>query len=190
MHRLPDYLNEDEINKIIDAAQHNHKHWLLLKTLYETGVRAEELCNMKIENIMPGTKDFPPQVHIVMGKGKKDRFVPISKDLYNLLMVYIGRRKKGYIFTNNKGERLSTTSVRLIVYKYSKKAGIDRIRVHPHTFRHSRAVYLLKHGMPINELKEFLGHSMLETTAIYLKILPKEMLERYKNIVDGEDNNG
>ena len=184
--KLPDYLIEEEIKKILDASISNHKHWIILNTLWETGMRTEELCKMRVEHIMPSSDNTPPLIH-VYGKGRKERYIPISKNLYNLLKVYLSNRKKGYIFTNKNGKRLTTTAIRLIVYRNAKKAGIDRFKVHPHTFRHSRAVYLLKHGMSLNELQNFLGHSNLETTAIYLKILPKEMIERYQRIVEGKN---
>jgi len=182
--KLPDYLTEDEVNKIINTASKNHKHWLILQTLWETGMRAEELTKLKAEHIVPPDSQHPPLIH-VYGKGKKERFIPISNNLYNLLRIYLGNKKKGYVFTNKQGKQLTTTAIRLIVYKYAEKAGITRFKIHPHTFRHSRAVHLLKKGMALNELQLFLGHSNLETTAIYLKILPKEMIESYQKIVEG-----
>jgi len=187
MQKLPDYLTDDEVKSILNAATKNHKHWLILKVLYETALRNSELCNMRIENLIPPSSEILPQIHIT-GKGKKDRFVPLSMQLYNLMKMYNRTRKKGYFFLNKQNKKYTTTGIRLIVYKYAKIAKIDRILVHPHTFRHTRAIYLLRHGMSLNELKEFLGHSALETTAIYLKILPKEMLDRYKSIIENEYN--
>ena len=185
--KLPDYLTEDEIQKILDAArEENYKHWLILMTLWEAGLRRDELVNLKVEDLVPPTKEYPPNIHVRISKFGYQRYVPISNKLYDLLKVYIGSRK-GYLFPNKSGKRMSGTNVWLIVEKYAKKAGINRIPVHPHTFRHSRAVYLLKNGMSLSELSKFLGHKRLTSTFMYIEILPKEMQLRYKEIVEREE---
>lgn len=182
--RLPDYLTEDEVQRMLDAArEENYKHWLILMTLWEAALRREELANLKVEDLVPPSKDYPPNLHVRVAKGGYERYVPISDNLYNLLRVYAGSRK-GYLFPNKSGKKMSGTNIWLIVVKYAQKAGIDRTRVHPHTLRHSRAVYLLKNGMSLSELSKFLGHQRLTSTFIYIEILPKEMQLRYREIVE------
>lgn len=183
--KLPDYLNPEEIDKILDCAKGlNLSHWMILQMLWESGVRSAELTYLKIEDIIPASGNYPSVIMVKVAKGGNSRNVPLSDNMLNLITVFLNGRKKGYIFLNKYGKKLSTTAIRQIAYRYSKLAGVNRFQVHPHTFRHSRAVELLKKGMTINELQHFLGHKDLTTTIIYLKVLPKEMLLRYNGLVN------
>jgi site-specific recombinase XerD len=182
---LPDYLNPEEIDKILDCAKtSNLSHWMILLTLWETAVREEELTYLRIEDIIPASGEYPTMIMVKKTKRGKQRNIPLSDTLVNLLTVYVDGRKKGFIFLNKYGKKLSTTAIRQFVYKYAPMAGITRFQVHPHTFRHSRAVELLKKGMTINELQHFLGHIRMETTLIYLKVLPKEMALKFNVLVN------
>lgn len=183
--KLPDYLNPEEIDKILTCAKGlNLSHWMILQMLWESGVRSAELTYLKIEDIIPSSGDYPNVIMVKVAKGGNSRNVPLSDNMINLLTIFLNGRKKGFIFLNKYDKKLSTTAIRQIAYRYSKLAGVDRFQVHPHTFRHSRAVELLKKGMTINELQHFLGHKDLTTTIIYLKVLPKEMLLRYNGLVN------
>jgi integrase/recombinase XerD len=190
--KLPMYVNVEQIQKVINAASGNRKHLVILTTLWETAMRADEIVNLRIENIIPPTSETGPVLQIKKSKGGNDRNIPLSTELYKLIIVFAEGRRTGFLFTNPKGKRLSTTAIRLIVYRYAEMSGVEvhikgsdmkKRLVHPHTLRHSRAVYLLYHGYTIYNLQNFLGHKDLKTTCIYLKVLPIEMQVQYAEIL-------
>lgn len=157
--------NDDEVMEFIKM-----RDIAVLETLFATGVRVHELCNMKKDccNMEEGTI-------LIMGKGSKERKVfVVNKEVIDIIKKNIDMAEfigfsSDYVFVNKRGEKLSTQAVRNIVTKYSKMAGIAK-KVTPHSFRHSFASLLLEAGVDIKYIQEFLGHSSLSTTQIYLHI--------------------
>ncbi len=134
----------------------------MLKCLFYLGLRNSELENLRIEDI-----DFINQnVKIVQGKGRKDRYVPISTpSLKKELKQYIGDRKEGKLFY------VSDRHIRRIVKKYAIQAGIRNPKeVHAHTLRHSYATFLQNQGIPLNVIQKTLGHKNIETTTVYVHL--------------------
>ena len=172
--KLPIFLSIEEVNKIIesvDLSQENgERDRNILETLYSCGLRVSELVNLKISNI-----DFNDQYIKIIGKGNKQRIVPINKNLITYLNIYINNIrsknniKKGnedFLFLNKRGTKLSREMIFLIVKKYIKIANIKK-NISPHTFRHSFATHLVEGGADLRAVQEMLGHSNITTTEIY-----------------------
>lgn len=160
--KLPRFLSLPEVEAMFRAASDNVRDNLILKCLFYLGLRNSEVENLRIEDI-----DFINQnVKIIQGKGKKDRYVPISTpSLKRELKEYIGNRKEGRLFY------VSDRHIRRIVKKYAIKAGIRNPKeVHPHTLRHSYATFLQNQGVPLNVIQKTLGHKNIETTTIYVHL--------------------
>jgi len=164
---LPQFLTEDEVTKLIEAALPKDERGLrdraILETFYSTGIRISELVGLNNEDV-----DFIGGIAKVMGKGKKERIVPIGERAIAAIRDYLGKRKKQQdaLFLNKSGKRITTRGVRNIVEKYIRIAGIKQ-GVSPHTLRHSFATHLLNRGADLRSVQELLGHANLSTTQIY-----------------------
>lgn len=180
---LPSFLTEEEVNKLIDSVCVKDdpgvfalRDRAILETFYSTGMRISELVGVSIDDI-----DFIGGIVKVMGKGKKERIVPIGEHAISAIRVYLDTRKKdsAALFLNKNGTRITDRGVRNIVVKYLRIAG-TREGVSAHTFRHSFATHLLNHGADLRSVQELLGHANLSTTQIYTHLTT----ERLKNIYD------
>ena len=160
---LPKVLSINEVRQLISCAE-NQRDTLILRLLYSTGVRVSELVNLEISNIQEG------RIHIIAGKGAKDRIIYIDQKTEAMVKSYIENNKnKTYIIENKDKIKLTTRTIQRIVEKCKKKAGIDK-EVTPHVLRHSFATHLLQNKADIVVIKELLGHSNLTTTQIYTNI--------------------
>jgi integrase/recombinase XerD len=166
--QLPKYLEKTEIESILsNAKKHRYRDYIILLTLWRTGLRNSELVHLKKKDIMEST------IIVRDGKGHKDRVVPLEKELGNLLGLYSDHKKQeDCLFL------LSMRQIRNVVYKYT----VGRENVSPHTFRHSFAVYCLKNGMNLENLRRILGHSNLNTTQVYLDLAGKDVVEDFNRI--------
>ena len=172
--KLPDTLSVEEIDKIItqidlrtDLGERNKA---MLETLYGCGLRVSELINLKISDLF-----FEEGFIRVLGKGNKQRFVPIHSQNQQLINTYIHqvrskvlsqKKSEDIIFLNNRGNKLTRNMVFIIIRDLTKKAGIDKT-ISPHTFRHSFATHLLENGADLRAIQEMLGHESITTTEIY-----------------------
>ena len=117
-----------------------------------------------------------------MGKGGKERYIQISNDavLEILRKYYVENekeiKKSGYFFVNKRGNRYTEQSIRLMLRKYTKKAGIET-KITPHMFRHSFATYLIEEGVDVSCVQQILGHSSIKTTQIYIHIAAKKQAD-------------
>ena len=154
----------------------------MLYVLYSTGLRASEILSLKLTNLM-----LDEEFIRVLGKGDKERFVPISKIAITNLNNYLNELRPilskkneslGFLFLNNRGQKLSRMSLWKIVNKYSLKAGISK-RVSPHMFRHSFATQLIRGGASLRAVQEKLGHSDISTTQIYTHLDKNELKKVY-----------
>ena len=177
---LPQFLTEDEVTKLIEVALPKDERGLrdraILETFYSTGIRISELVGLSNQDI-----DFIGGVVKVMGKGKKERLVPIGERALAAIRDYLEKRKKqaDALFLNKSGKRITTRGVRNIVEKYIRIAGI-RQGVSPHTLRHSFATHLLNRGADLRSVQELLGHVNLSTTQIYTHLTT----DRLKTVYD------
>ena len=167
--KLPVILSVEEVKQLINAPK-LLKHRLVISMLYDCGLRNFELRNVKIADV----DLYRKQLHIRQGKGRKDRYVPLSNILLRGLQTYLNSEKPlDWLFNgnNSKGEKvaLSGHGVFWIVNSARKKSGLQK-KVTAHMLRHSYATHLLEMGLDIVSLKELLGHSRIETTMVYLHI--------------------
>ena len=169
-HRLPVVLSKEEVMAILVKIP-NPKHRLLIALLYGTGLRIGELLKLRIEDI-DGSRLM---IRVRQAKGRKDRYVTLSARLLGMLREYWKRyRPEGYLFPGDRSGTYSETSVRMILRKACRAAGI-RKRVTPHTLRHSYATHLLEDGVDLRYVQELLGHSRPETTMIYTHVTRKSL---------------
>ncbi len=166
--KLPKYLGKGEIVAILNKAkQHRYRDYIILLTLWRTGMHNSELVNLRKKDIMEST------IIIRDGKGHKDRVIPLENELGNLLGLYAD--PKGH---EDRLFSISKRQIRNLVYKYRG----EREHVSPHTFRHSFAVCCLKNGMNLENLRRILGHSNLNTTQVYLDLAGKDTVEDFNRI--------
>jgi site-specific recombinase XerD len=176
---LPIVLNEEEVKGIIKVTP-NLKHKALLSTLYSTGVRISELLNMELKHIDAERK----RVFIPNSKGGKDRYTIISSKVIEVLRAYYKREKpKKLLFEGPTGLAYSASSVRKIILKSCKAAGV-RKNVSAHTFRHSFATHLLDNGTDLRYIQVLLGHGSSKTTERYTYVSDRST----KSIINPIDN--
>lgn len=164
---IKDFLSESEISRIIAAAKDIRKKCIVSLLAY-SGIRNQELCNLKLEDIDLGSNE----IRVLGGKNVKDRIVNISCECTRTLILYLKqfpRQNDEYLFTTlQKKNPLASQDLRKTVKVLGKKAGIEK-RVYPHLFRHSLASNLLKRGAGIMLIKEQLGHAFIDSTMIYVQ---------------------
>ncbi len=178
--QMPKYLTEDEVRKLLSATRDNPRDYAILSFLAYSGLRVSELCNLKLEDV-----DFQERVvRVRSGKGDKDRIVVISPRAVEALQEYINTRDDSleYLFASRKSERISRVHVFRIVRKYAKKAGIKK-DVTPHVLRHTLATTLLKRGVDIRYIQQFLGHSSVATTQIYTHVNDEMLKSVYDKVL-------
>jgi len=176
--KLPAVLSFYEIEKILDAPKTDDMGGLrdkaILETLYSSGLRVSELINLKINDLY-----FGDEVVRVLGKGSKERIVPIGSSAIHWLKEYLlhsrphlekKMKSHNFVFLNMKrGTKISRMAIWNIVKRYADEAGIKK-EIHPHTFRHSFATHLLEGGADLRAVQEMLGHADISTTQIYTHI--------------------
>ena len=188
--KLPYFLYLQEVNKLIETPLENTifgiRDRAILELLYGTGIRVGELVNLNICNI-----DLYEKTIIVFGKGSKERILPLGNPSIRAIQEYLTSRnlseKKIFVnkndlealFLNRLGGRLTTRSIRRIIIKYMKMAGLNK-KISPHVLRHSFATHLLGGGADLRSVQELLGHKSLSTTQIYTHITKERLKTIYK----------
>ncbi len=164
-----DRLKKDELEALLEAAYANRgSHGLMIRTLPETGCRVSAFCAIRAEDV-----SFAEREIRIFGKGGKYRDIPILKSLAQELLVYLERRRTGYLFPSPRGHAYSSRRIQQILKELAIEADLEK-RVYPHLLRHTIAQYLADRGMPENLLQKFLGHASPRTTQIYYE--PSRML--------------
>ena len=176
--------SEEEVLTVMDVFHDDFegkRNMLIIEMLYSTGLRRDELINIKIDDIF-----FDDSLIKVRGKRNKERLVPIITTLKQSMDIYLELRnqvktKFNNLFITSKGTKIGPSLVYRIVKKYFSKVS-TKVKRSPHVLRHSFATHLLNNGADINSIKEILGHSSLASTQIYTKIkLPKIISDYQKN---------
>ncbi|WP_089738131.1 tyrosine-type recombinase/integrase [Chryseobacterium jejuense] len=155
-----------DLNDRIFEQQHDILEKCIMEVLYQTGMRKAELCGLIFENV-----DIIGNELKVVGKGNKERVVPISEDLSGLLTCYLEIRNpqaeyQSYFFVNKKGKKLNEKFVYVVVNKYLSLI-TTKEKKSPHILRHSFATHVLDNGAEISKVKKILGHSSLASTQVY-----------------------
>lgn len=167
---LPDVLSTGEIDRIIAAVNtatvKGRRDSAMLEVLYSCGLRVSELTSLRLSDLFFGEGYIR-----VIGKGDKQRLVPISNTARDKIQRYLEERRSARsgeetVFLNNRGGQLTRVMVFTILKRAVERAGIDK-HISPHTFRHSFATHLLEGGASIRQVQEMLGHESILTTEIY-----------------------
>ncbi|MDA8951653.1 site-specific tyrosine recombinase XerD [Flavobacteriaceae bacterium] len=190
--KLPDTLSEQEINSLISAIdlskEEGERNRAMLETIYSCGLRVSELIDLKISDLF-----FDEGFIKIVGKGNKERFVPIHSSAQNYIMLYMNEIrshlsiKKGFedtLFLNRRGKSLSRQMIFMILKALAIKINLNK-KISPHTFRHSFATHLLKNGADLRAIQQMLGHESITTTEVYVHLdtsYLKKIVEKYHPI--------
>ncbi|MCK4369130.1 MAG: tyrosine-type recombinase/integrase [Dehalococcoidales bacterium] len=160
------------LNVIDTRAPEGYRNYTIILTLLDTGLRVSELCNLKLDNVW-----LEDGMLKVLGKGNKERLIPIGKQVQRLLWRYINRYRpeavtanSNFVFLTKDGRPLTKDRMEKIMTYYGKKAELKGIRCSPHTLRHSAAVRFLRNGGDVFSLQRMLGHASLEMTRKYCEL--------------------
>lgn len=181
---LPKVLSYDELNKLLDVDlidKYSYRNKAMLELIYATGLRVSELVNLKINDI-----DFDSCLVKVLGKGSKERIIPIGDYALYFVLKYLKeyrplllkKENTDHLFLNNRGTNISRQTFYKIIEELAIKKNI-KTKISPHTLRHSFATHLLDRGADIVSIKELLGHSSLSTTQIYTHISNQKLQDEY-----------
>lgn len=181
--RLPNFVQDKDIRKLFDVIAYpdtsdGNVEKLILSLFYHTGVRVSELVNLRDHQI-----DYSKRCIKILGKGNKERIIPLSSDLIIQIQNYLKMRNKieslddGFFFRNGRGKKFSNRSVYSIVKKYLSLVTTIEKRG-PHVMRHTFATHLTNNGADLNAIKELLGHTSLAATQIYTH----NSIDKLKNI--------
>jgi len=183
--RLPKaILSIEEMQQLLKApdskTNRGYRNRIILEILYDTAVRRAELSHIKISNL-----DLESGfIHIQSGKGQKDRVVPLSKRVCELVQNYIlmvrprflGSKKNDYLILNRFGQNMDGRGIWSVVKRCVKESGL-RKEITTHTFRHTCVTHMLRNGAPIRHLQEMLGHESLESTQVYTRVTINDLKE-------------
>lgn len=198
--RLPEVLSTDEIDQIqksIDLSKpEGQRNKTIIEVLFSCGLRVSELVNLKLSNLY-----LEEGFVRVMGKGSKERLVPISsKAIRELQYWFVDRNlmkiqqgEEDYVFLNRRGKHLTRTMILIMLKRQAVAAGITKT-ISPHTLRHSFATELLKGGADLRAIQAMLGHESIGTTELYMHIdtttLREEILQHHpRNMKEKDDDN-
>ena len=177
----PEYMDEDSVSHMLHSVNSESKeglrHLAILSLMYDSGCRVQELIDLKVSDIQfeKGQRIY------VHGKGNKYRAIPITPETESILKKYIsvfGINSDNLLFTNKQGQALTRQGVGYILKKYAVKSKDENPsdfygNVHPHILRHSKATHLVNAGVNIYNVRDFLGHSSIATTQVYLTSNPE-----------------
>lgn len=181
--KIPSFLSEKEVEALLEAPpideQYGSRDRAILEVVYGAGLRISELINLNLTdlNLKGGWVK-------VLGKGSKERIVPLGREACRWVRIYLRKRRtettdKLSLFCNRYGKRLSRQACWKIIKKYSQKASITK-KISPHTLRHSFATHLLSRDADLRFVQELLGHTNISTTQIYTHITQERLKKVYK----------
>ena len=180
--KLPVHISEEDVEKILNAPKLSINKGVrdktILELLYATGLRISELTNLKLNQI-----DLTRGIVRVMGKGNKERIIPIGETaltwlnnfINNYRQDFILNKNNNYIFLNRKGDQLSRKFCWSLITSYSKKV-LPSKKISPHSLRHAFATHLLNNGADLRSVQMLLGHSNLSTTQIYTHVAKERLI--------------
>lgn len=184
--RLPVFVPEEQMEIVLtetgeDGSFRHLRDWTIILTAYETGMRRSEIVGLKLKDV-----DFSRRCVRVMGKGKKQREIPLIEELLQDLRCYLEARKRvveqehEFFFVTDKGHPIYDQFVYRLVVRYLQDGGSSLSKRSPHVLRHTFATHLLNNGASIQGIKELLGHSSLAATQVYTHNSVENMLKIFK----------
>ena len=184
--RLPDTLSREEMDTLLgqpaDATPAGIRDRAILEVLYASGIRVTELATLTLNRV-----NRQMGFLVTMGKGRKERIVPVGRSALEWLAryieqarpVFLKKRTSSVLFLNRSGEGFTRQGLWKLIKKYARMAGLER-KVHPHTFRHSFATHLLEGGADLRSVQVMLGHADISTTQIYTHVTRDRLKEIHK----------
>lgn len=192
----PKFLYEDDLKAMFESidlsTDKGSRDYTLLFLLYTSGLRVSELIALTIKDI-----NLIERLMLVHGKGRKDRIVPISEEMKEMLETYlllarqnlVKKKRHTKVFVNLKGDPLTTAGVRFIL-KEIMMVSASFLNVTPHMLRHTFATHLLRQGADLRSVQEILGHANISTTQIYTHVAKQDMINKYQNAHPRGTKNG
>jgi integrase/recombinase XerD len=184
--RLPKYLSVSDVEKILEAPDLSTpigvRDKAMLELLYATGLRVSELIGVKFRDL-----HLDPGYVQCIGKGNKERIVPMGKSAAKAIELYMGHarlellknRRSEYLFLTNRGDAMTRQSFWIIITRYGRKLGL-KTKLNPHLLRHSFATHLLERGADLRSVQTMLGHADISTTQIYTHVITERLKEIYQ----------
>ena len=187
---LPDTLNEEEVIRLLDAPNTKddigYRDRTMLELLYATGLRVSELVNLQLSQL-----SVEPGVLRILGKGNKERLVPVGEVALDWINAYLRHVRPSLmqgkqvatnaIFVTQRGAAMTRQAFWYMIKRHAVTAGIDPDKLSPHTLRHAFATHLLNHGADLRVVQMLLGHSDISTTQIYTHVADQRLRELYKH---------
>lgn len=184
--RLPRFFYEEELTQLFEANEGDDvkslRNMAILELLYATGIRVSELTSLSMQDV-----DLSLDIVRVMGKGRKERYVPFGHYAHEALVRYIEKSRTplmkqphAKVFVNMRGGELTSRGVRYILNEMLKKAEMHGV-IYPHMLRHTFATHLLNNGADLRTVQELLGHSSLSSTQIYTHVTKEHLRNTYMN---------
>ena len=183
---LPKVLNEEDVSKLLDINlidNYSYRNKAMLEVMYATGLRVSELVNLKVYDI-----DLNNAYLRTMGKGSKERIIPLGSKAIDALSIYLNEYRSSlikkeitdYLFLNNHGKKMTRQGFFKIIKKIADAKGI-KADISPHILRHSFASHLLKYGADLRSIQEMLGHESITTTQIYTHISDESLKSTFND---------
>lgn len=185
--KLPAVLSVEELDAIFQSIDHStmdgQRNRAILETMYSSGLRVSEVVNLKLSNLYLDVGFIR-----VIGKGNKERLVPIGDEAIKYINIYkeqirplqpFVKGQEDYLFLNKRGKALSRIMIYMIIKKAAETAGIQK-NIYPHTLRHSFATHLVENGADLRAVQEMLGHESITTTEIYTHLDRKFLQQTLK----------
>lgn len=185
--RLPRFFYEEELKMLFEANEgetpKEKRELAILELLYATGIRVSELTSIQLKDV-----DFSLSILRVMGKGRKERYVPFGQFAYEALQLYVTdarpilmkKQQHDSLFVNMRGEPLTARGVRYILNEMVKKTELTTT-IYPHMIRHTFATHLLNQGADLRTVQELLGHASLSSTQVYTHVTKEHLRNTYMN---------
>lgn len=185
--RLPRFFYEEELKMLFEANEgetpKEKRELAILELLYATGIRVSELTSIQLKDI-----DFSLSILRVMGKGRKERYVPFGQFAHEALQLYVTdarpilmkKQQHDSLFVNMRGEPLTARGVRYILNEMVKKTELTTT-IYPHMIRHTFATHLLNQGADLRTVQELLGHASLSSTQVYTHVTKEHLRNTYMN---------
>ena len=178
---IPSSLSENEVEKLLDAPDENTfigiRDKTMIETLYSCGLRISELVDLEIIHV-----NLRQGVIRVLGKGQKERLVPMGQKLINLIGIYLSKLKENeiknssnFLFLSQRGKKITRQAFWHRIKIYATKAGLENNKISPHILRHAFATHLLNNGADLRVVQLLLGHSDLNTTQIYTEVAKRRL---------------
>ena len=178
---IPSSLSENEVEKLLDAPDENTfigiRDKTMIETLYSCGLRISELVDLEIIHV-----NLRQGVIRVLGKGQKERLVPMGQKLINLIGIYFSKLEENkiknssnFLFLSQRGKKITRQAFWHRIKIYAKKAGLENNKISPHILRHAFATHLLNNGADLRVVQLLLGHSDLNTTQIYTEVAKRRL---------------